>query len=300
MKDFKPMLAVEAPKKLVFPLYASPKLDGVRCVVSGAQALSRTLKAIPNRFVQQYLGNPMLEGLDGELIVGPPAAEDVYRVTSSGVMSQDGTPDFTFYVFDYFNDPDPARPYNHRLPRLISGVTDIVDSDKFPRVKLLEQRYITTEEQLLQYESEVLAQGYEGVMLRSPSGLYKHGRSTAREGYLLKLKRFSDGEARITGFEELMHNANEAQLDELGHTKRSSHQENLVPMDTLGALQVEDCATGVAFKIGTGYTAIHRKQIWQQRDRLVGAIVKYKHFEIGVKDKPRFPTFQSIRSKTDL
>lgn len=300
MKDFKPMLAVEAPAKLVFPLYASPKLDGVRCVIGGAQALSRTLKPIPNRFVQHYLGNPMLEGLDGELIVGPPAAEDVYRVTSSGVMSQDGTPDFTFYVFDYFNDPDHARPYNHRLPRLIDGLADIVEGDKFPRVKLLEQRYVTTEEKLLRYESEVLAQGYEGVMLRSPAGIYKHGRSTAREGYLLKLKRFSDGEARITGFEELMHNANEAQLDELGHTKRSSHQENLVPMDTLGALQVEDCATGVAFKIGTGYTAIHRKQIWQQRDRLVGAIVKYKHFEVGVKDAPRFPVWLGFRDPIDM
>lgn len=297
MKDFKPMLAVEAPKKLVFPLYASPKLDGVRCVVSGAQALSRTLKPIPNKHVQQYLGDPILEGLDGELIVGVPYAEDVYRATSSGVMSQDGTPDFKFYVFDYHNDPDTARVYKERLERLTAGLRSLVYLE---RVVLLEQRYIETEDQLLAYEAELLAQGYEGVMLRSPKGIYKHGRSTAREGYLLKLKRFSDGEARITGFEELMHNANEAQLDELGHTKRSSHQENLVPMDTLGALQVEDLETGIAFKIGTGYTATHRKHIWQQRDRLVGAIVKYKHFEIGVKDAPRFPVWLGFRDAIDM
>jgi DNA ligase-1 len=293
----KPMLAVEAPAKLVFPLYASPKLDGVRCVVSGAQALSRTLKPIPNKHVQQYLGDPILEGLDGELIVGVPYAEDVYRATSSGVMSQDGTPDFKFYVFDYHNDPDTARVYKERLERLTAGLRSLVYLE---RVVLLEQRYIETEDQLLAYEAELLAQGYEGVMLRAPKGIYKHGRSTAREGYLLKLKRFSDGEARITGFEELMHNANEAQLDELGHTKRSSHQENLVPMDTLGALQVEDLETGIAFKIGTGYTATHRKHIWQQRDRLVGAIVKYKHFEIGVKDAPRFPVWLGFRDAIDM
>lgn len=293
----KPMLAVEAPAKLVFPLYASPKLDGVRCVVSGAQALSRTLKPIPNKHVQQYLGDPILEGLDGELIVGVPYAEDVYRATSSGVMSQDGKPDFKFYVFDYHNDPDTARVYKERLERLTAGLRSLVYLE---RIVLLEQRYIETEDQLLAYEAELLAQGYEGVMLRSPKGIYKHGRSTAREGYLLKLKRFSDGEARITGFEELMHNANEAQLDELGHTKRSSHQENLVPMDTLGALQVEDLETGIAFKIGTGYTATHRKHIWQQRDRLVGAIVKYKHFEIGVKDAPRFPVWLGFRDAIDM
>lgn len=290
----KPMLAVEAPKALVFPLYASAKLDGVRCVVSDGVALSRTLKAIPNAYVQQVLSHAMLHGLDGELIVGPAFAEDVYRQTSSGVMSQDGEPDFTFHVFDYYTLPDV--PYSKRLSDLQSWFR----ANPFPRCTLLEQKLIENEEQLLAYEQEMLGLGYEGLILRNLNGIYKHGRSTAREGYLLKLKRFSDGEARIVGFEELMHNANEAQLDELGHTKRSSHQENLVPMDTLGALHVEDCVTGVAFKIGTGYTAQHRKHIWQQRDRLVSAIVKYKHFEIGVKDAPRFPVWLGFRDSIDM
>lgn len=294
MKDFKPMLAVEAPAELTFPLYASAKLDGVRCVVKDGVALSRTLKPIPNAFVQAHLAHDLLHGLDGELIVGPAYAKDVYRQTSSGVMSQDGSPDFKFYVFDYYTMPD--RAYSQRLHDLQSWF----NSNPQDRCVLLEQRLVNNEEELLQFEGEMLAQGFEGLILRKPEGIYKHGRSTAREGYLLKLKRFTDGEAKIVGFEELMHNANEAQLDELGHTKRSSHQENLVPMDTLGALQVEDCVTGIAFKIGTGYTAIHRKQIWQQRDRLVGAIVKYKHFEIGVKDAPRFPVWLGFRDPIDM
>ena len=32
----------------------------------------------------------------------------------------------------------------------------------------------------------------------------------------MKLKRFADGEAVVVGWEELMHNANEATKDELG------------------------------------------------------------------------------------
>lgn len=290
----KPMLAVEAPAELTFPLYASAKLDGVRCVVKDGVALSRTLKPIPNAFVQAHLAYDLLHGLDGELIVGPAYAKDVYRQTSSGVMSQDGSPDFKFYVFDYYTMPD--RAYSQRLHDLQSWF----NANPQDRCVLLEQRLVNNEEELLQFEGEMLAQGFEGLILRKPDGIYKHGRSTAREGYLLKLKRFTDGEAKIVGFEELMHNANEAQLDELGHTKRSSHQENLVPMDTLGALQVEDCVTGIAFKIGTGYTAQHRKHIWQQRDRLVGAIVKYKHFEIGVKDAPRFPVWLGFRDPIDM
>ena len=43
--------------------------------------------------------------------------------------------------------------------------------------------------QLADWEQRYLAQGYEGVMLRHPAGPYKPGRSTAREAWLLKLKR---------------------------------------------------------------------------------------------------------------
>ena len=293
----KPMLAVDAPKALTFPLYASPKLDGVRCMISGNVALSRTLKPIPNLYLQGVLASCNIDGLDGELIVGSSVSPDVYRNTSSGVMSQSGTPDFHFYVFDYYNSGATSTPFKHRLGTLLASSRYV---ERNSRVRILPQALVETEDQLLAYEREILAQGYEGVILRNPDGLYKYGRSTAREGYLLKLKRFTDGEAEIIGFEELMHNANAAELDELGHTKRSSHQENLIPMDTLGALQVRDLKTNIAFKIGTGYTAQYRKLIWQQRDRLVGAIVKYKHFEIGVKDAPRFPVWLGFRNAIDI
>ena len=42
-----------------------------------------------------------------------------------------------------------------------------------------------------------------------------------REGYLLKVKRFVDGEALVIGVTEPMHNANEAKTNELGRTARS-------------------------------------------------------------------------------
>lgn len=293
----KPMLACEAPKALTFPVYASPKLDGIRCLINGNVALSRTLKPIPNTYLQRYLATLPLDGLDGELIVGSPTATDVYRKTMSGVMSQDGAPDFKFYVFDFYKFMAECKPFSLRLSSLLSGKSAIEAAD---RVQMLEQRLIHTDEELLEYEMSKLAEGYEGVILRSVDGLYKFGRSTAKEAYLLKLKRFTDGEAIITGYEELMHNGNVAEVDELGYQKRSSHQENLFPMGVLGALHVCDLKTDIAFKIGTGYTALHRKRIWQQREQLLGAIVKYKHFEIGVKVKPRNPVWLGFRDTIDI
>src|ERR1019366_8796365 len=121
-------------------------------------------------------------------------------------------------------------------------------------------------------------------MVRSLEGPYKMGRSTEREGYLLKIKRFEDGEAEVIGFEERMHNGNESTTNALGRTERSSHQENLIGRGDLGALivvGVNGTYKGVEFKIGTGFNDAERGVIWQYRAAHIGRITKYKYFPLG-------------------
>ena len=281
----KPMLACEANlKALKFPTLASPKLDGVRALVRDVVVLSRSLKPIPNRHVQMMFGSPELEGLDGELILGDPTHPEAYRRTVSAVMSIDGEPDVAFHVFDRW---DRDYPYNEVA--LSYGLTIPVCST-----------LIRTMEELEEYEVALLDKGYEGVMLRDPQSPYKFGRSTAKEGYLLKLKRFADSEAEIIDFEELMHNQNEVIINETGHTERSTKQDGLLPAGTLGALVVRDIHSGVEFKIGTGFTAAERQKFWNLRATLRGALVKYQYFPTGSKEKPRFPSFQGFRHHIDL
>lgn len=294
MDNFAPMLAgkVKDTAKLCYPVIVSPKLDGIRAVNPyGGDLLSRKLKAIPNAHVQRLFGGADTQYFDGELICGNPWDKDVYNQTYRAVMSKDGESDVKLYVFDYFqfwNDNFGDRMMRMPVPSLLPA-----------GVVILEQRLVHSEAELLAYEERLLAQGYEGVMVRGVSGPYKFGRSTEREGYLLKLKRFADDECEIIGVEELMSNQNEATKDELGHTKRSSHQEGKVPMDTLGALVVRDVTTGVEFNIGTGFTAEQRKELWATREALPGRIGVYKHFKIGVVEKPRFPVWKGFRDAID-
>lgn len=281
----KPMLACEANlKTLKFPVLASPKLDGVRALVRDGVVLSRSLKPIPNRHVQLMFGRPELEGLDGELILGDPTHPEAYRRTVSAVMSIEGEPDVDFHAFDRWN-----RDYPYIEIMLSYGLTIPVFST-----------LLHTIEELEEYEVALLDKGYEGVMLRDPQSPYKFGRSTAKEGYLLKLKRFADSEAEIIDFEELMHNQNEALLNETGHTERSTKQDGLLPADMLGALIVRDIRSGVEFKIGTGFTAAERQKFWNLRATIRGALVKYQYFPTGSKEKPRFPSFQGFRHHIDL
>jgi DNA ligase-1 len=288
-----PMLAVEAPKDLKFPVLASAKLDGIRGIVEDGVLYSRSGKPIPNLFVQAFFKEHAeeLEGLDGELIVGPPNAKDVYLKTNSAVMTIKGEPDFNFYVFDWVNTP--TLPYIERM-RMIE------EKSYTARIVVLQQLEITNDTELTSYEEKCLQLGYEGLIVRSPTAPYKHGRSTAREGYLLKVRRFSDSEAEIIGFQEEMENTNLAKEDVFGHTERSSAKSGMVGKDTLGAVRVRDLKTGVEFSVGSGFTADQRKDFWIARKLLFGKIIKYRYFEVGVKDAPRFPTFHGFRDKIDM
>lgn len=287
----KPMLAasVEDINDLRFPLLASVKLDGIRGIIKDGTLLSRSLKPIPNHFVSAYLSRPEFDGLDGELVVGSPNAKDVYRVTNSAIMSRDGEPDFTFYVFDKLSDGQPA------IVRQAEMVAQLRTVGYYTAAVRLHQELVCSVVDLEAFENRALTDGYEGVILRAPMGRYKFGRSTVKEGLLLKLKRFKDSEAEIIGTEELMHNENEATTSELGYTKRSSHQENKFGAGVMGALIVRDLKTGIIFNIGTGFTAKDREAAWP-----VGSVVKYKFFDIGVKEKPRHPVFLGRRDRIDL
>lgn len=300
-KPFKPQLASPANLDAIrYPIFASPKLDGIRASVVGGKLLSRTLKEIPSRHIFNMLSKPEFEGLDGELIVGSPTSESCYRDTVSMVMADNKVFPFTYYVFDLWNHSDHfylrSLDLAHRVAQL-----------KNPYVELVEHIQIEHREQLDAYEVEQVGLGHEGIMLADPRATYKFGRATAKGGELLKVKRFVDAEAIVIGMEEEMFNGNNAETNELGRTKRSTAKAGLTGKGSMGALIVRDMTTGVEFSIGTGFSAQERAEWWawgKQAPKTMlhlavsgykPRVIKYKSFPIGVKDKPRHPVFLGLR-----
>jgi len=111
---------------LRFPLWVSPKYDGIRGLHAGHEMQSRKLKRIPARHLQErYDGgeDQVLWGIEGELIFGDPLAPDVMQMTTSAVMSEDKddlAKRVNWYVFDYFLYADGVEvpPYRERLAEL--------------------------------------------------------------------------------------------------------------------------------------------------------------------------------------
>jgi DNA ligase-1 len=256
--------------------------------------MSRTWKVLPNHHLRVCVeeAGAILEDLDGEIVVGPPTAPNVYNTTMSGIMSFSGVPDITYMVFD--NIDNAHGKYKDRLQKLVD-----VRKKLPPWVKIVPQKVCKTAEEIEEVEQHNLLLGYEGVIVRSPFAPYKQGRSTVNEGYLLKLKRYNDAEAIVIGYAELMHNDNEATIDVQGHTKRSSHQAGQRPGGVLGAL-VCRLESGVVFSIGSGFDMAQRAMLWQARENLPGKIVKFKYMPHGQLNAPRLPIFLGFRSEIDL
>lgn len=118
---------------------------------------------------------------------------------------------------------------------------------------------------------EATANQQEGVMVNIVLAPYEFKRTN----YLLKVKKFSSADLRIIGFEE-------------GTGKY---------VGMLGALVCE--YKGGEVKVGSGLTDELRKEIWQNRDKHLNAIVEISYFE-ETKDSTgkkslRFPTFKDFR-----
>lgn len=293
----KPMLAASLIdiESVKFPVYVTPKIDGVRTLKIGGEMVSRSMKPIRNVEVSNFLKKILPEGADGEIMIGDNFQETTSLVMSVGKLICDAK--VRFYWFDLVTD-DLKKSYIDRIGDMNAFIANNKEILSHHFVPLIPTK-IDSLEELLEYQQKILYQGFEGVMLRTAHGPYKCGRSTLKEFSLVKMKKFEDDEAIVTGFNELEKNKNEKVMNELGYMKRSSHQDGKIGMDTMGSINLR-WKDGVEFSVGSGFSAAERKAIWDDRDNLIGKIVKFRYFAIGVKTAPRFPTFIGFRDPDDM
>ena len=294
INNIRPLLSCEVPlDKVKFPIYISTKFDGIRALVIDGVVYSRSLKPIRNKHVQKLFGKPEYNGFDGELIVGDIYAKDVFQKTTSGVMSEDGTPDVTFHVFDLWSMPTFDYEYRQRELQEI-----LLNSEEYEGVVYTMIHKCQTVEDLeffLNHEKNV---GGEGLIGRKPDGVYKYGRSTPKEQLSIKFKFFQQEEFEVVGFNERLHNTNEQKRDELGYAERSSAKEGLVPTNTLGSLVLKYNDT--TFSCGTGFDDKLRKEIWDNKELYLGKLASIRYMSVGSKDLPRVPSFIGFRHTEDI
>ncbi len=314
MTEFKRIMLASDwdPAKLRFPVLAQPKIDGVRAWNPAGTLLGRSMKQHANRHVRQEFSKPLYQGFDGEMVVGfdTERDSDICRRTTSALNSHDGEPRMAWWLFDYLVPGVIDQPYWRRMQLLEKHVEQLHDEFLCGNVRVVHSYRVESLAQLERLDDTFLDMGYEGTIIRDPEGIFKQGRSTVREGGLLRIKRFIDAEAVVLEVIEGQTNGNEQQLDERGLAFRSTHAANMQPNGLLGTMRcrmepnvsaVWSFAPGHEITVSAGaMTHAERKHYFENPAALVGQTIKFKFFPKGVKDKPRFPTFLSIRANSDM
>lgn len=296
-----PMKAPREPKldfaTLQYPIYASFKEDGIRGLTLPppnqnhlSRPVSRSFKPIRNKYVHDILRDYVPPYLDGEIVIPGKSFND----TQSAVMSIEGTPGFQFRVFDSFARPD--YPFIFRWNDARKAVKQLDDHSILTWV---EQFKCHSPDEVQSLHEMACRANKEGLVLRTPTGIYKSGRCTEREGIMWKVVTFVREEATIIGFEQMKQNCNVATSDEFGRSKRSKHEANMVLLPRLGAFIVNSDKYPCAFKVGN-FTEANSIEFWQNRDNLRAQTITFKHKPHGMKDLPRNPSFVGLRHADDL
>ena len=308
-KPFRLNLAAETPDSVVLsddlnflepyavhlPMLGSYKIDGIRAINRGG-LVSRTMKSIRSAFAREQFGSGLYEGLDGELIVPPTAvreADTLYHATESAVMTVNDRSPLLWMVFDKWN---ASGTYIDRQ----LAFQEQIDANPHEYIRILEQRLLVTLADIRVMEEEALSAGHEGLILRRPDRSYKQGRSTFKEGGIIKLARRVMFEAEIIGFNEMMHNDNEATTDARGYTKRASHQTNLRPAGMLGSFVARHLRTGVVFNLGGKMDHTFRKYVHEHQSEFLTRIARCSSKPYGEKDLPRQPSWEGWRDPADM
>jgi DNA ligase-1 len=284
--------------KVPYPVLGTPKLDGIRCLVVNHRALTDKFEPLPNKWIAYSIAEFCPEGFDGEIITLTGGKRDDFNTTQSKVMHEDGKPSFGYYVFDFY---DSTMPYWIRVERLKDYDKDGIGGYKnVGFVSLLLPQPLYEESELRMFEEYCLREGFEGVMLRRPDSPYKCGRSTLKEFYMVKLKRFYDSEAIVVSVNERMHNGGKAFKGKIGQAKRHKFKAEQVGTGLAGSLTVKDCNPesehfGQTFGCGLRLNNEQKEVLYRQRKKFIGKVLTYKYQRSGQKELPRFPVFYRWR-----
>lgn len=205
---FEPMLAQKYEafvKKPVWPVYAQPKLDGVRCIAKKDGLFSREGKpfvSVPHihRILQKFWDiNPDLI-FDGELYNHQ--LRDNFNQIISLVKKQKPTQldliqaeeTVEYHVYDIYDGKDKSKDF---FTRYLNVIKLVRPEDTENKVIPVLTHLCGDQDALDQHYATCLEQGYEGQMLRI-NGPYEQKRSK----YLLKRKEFQDEEFEVVSISE--------------------------------------------------------------------------------------------------
>lgn len=267
-----PMLAHDYNKRgksITFPCYVQRKLDGVRCVAIPSRGLfSRNGKQFPHLKhirddIDRLAPNIMF---DGELYSDELSFQEIVGLVKKETLRADDDAKMKkiyLYVYDCIVPSQPALSYKDRYANLQTMI-----GCEQTNLRLLSTATCASEDEMKRLHADYVAEGYEGIMLRQMSGVYKIGH---RSTELQKYKEFADAEYPVVGF------------------KQGDGEEK--------GCVIWQCRTpaGLEFAVRPRGTRADRIELFANGEAYIGKLLTVRYQELTTDGIPRFPVGISFR-----
>jgi len=195
-----------------------------------------------------------------------------------------------FYCFDYLHPESPDIPFKDRI------IKASLVSEQFPKLmELLEHKEVHYKKEIEDYFQKALEEGYEGLILRNPNGRYKFNRCTIKENIAFKLKPWVTEDAKIIDIVQAtqVNKDIEKTITELGRSRTSKRQEDRHNINKAQGFVVD--FHGKELIVPIAMTDKMKKYIWLHQNEYVNKFIEFKYMNVGMKDLPRIPKFIRIR-----
>lgn len=283
--------------------WVSVKMDGTRCIILNGKAYTRAGKRFPNPRVDILL-RPLLDlsaqyGYWFDMEIYDHMMEH-HAQHNAVLMAHDKAipPTMCARVFDGGSSHDwevPCSTYRDRFDR----IAPIVQGCGSERCTVVQQLYVSDIETLQHLFHSALESGYEGLMVRDPDVLYKHGRATLKEASIFKMKPFETKDGRIIEViqRRKLKEGVVRTKNELGRTKKIHTKDSYELDDNVGALKIEfSDGTTSEVTFAKGWSLKQRyEEIWLKRKKLIGMVCEVEHMSVGAKDKLRMGRLVRLR-----
>jgi DNA ligase-1 len=256
-----PMLATPYNRRMTYPLYVQPKLDGLRCIIYKTDEIifqSRTgshFTSLEHIQLSDLFDKFPHLVLDGELYTDEIPFEQL-----AGLIKRKGTSDDTKLIKYHVYDIISTEPF-YKRNSLLQKYSKLFPDNVIPVETLL----IDSSDELKSKFAEYIDEGYEGIMLREPLAPYQHKRTQS----LQKYKEFKEDEYTI-----------------IGYTEGTGRDKSTV---------IWICQATEPFYVRPKGTNEYRQQLLIDADKYIGKKLTVIYQELTENGIPRFPVGKAIR-----
>jgi DNA ligase-1 len=253
---------------LVSGAYVSPKLDGYRCIA----VKTGNHVGLYSRNGTYYDNFPelieILEKCDGDFVLdGEIMSDDFQAMQKSAFASKRKTTvgDVTFHIFGFI----PVKEWDSEEFTTTTGdryqmLKEWVAKHQHQKLIIVEQKYVSSLDEVVDAESSYIEQGYEGAMVLPNIPYYKGRKANA----LMKFKRMESMDVKV--------------IDTYEGTGKY--------VGKMGGLTVLQDNNEVC-DVGSGFTDEDREWMWNNKDEVMDRIAEIQYQEMTNDNIMRFPVF---------